>query len=265
MLRVFILLALVLQDPPKEKIELRVRPVEGDKVESFSTWTHTFRGRLGDEAVNFSTRGGQRFVSEMSRVQGGRLAGKIIEVADSYIETQDPRTGKYVRKDDPIHGRKVTIEMRDGREARTGVAGLSELDQRTLTMDDPLTRLFPDKPVAVGETWEIAGEGLKKFFPAGDFTEGRIIVSLRDVREVEGRRCAFLGTNYQVSTKTPDGVSRELHLLGTLTVWIDRGYVLAMSQSGRMTTTGADPKTAQPNGEAAITGELKAVLVEKPK
>jgi hypothetical protein len=48
-------------------------------------------------------------------------------------------------------------------------------------------------------------------------------------------------------------------------VWIDRGYILEMSQAGRLKTSGADPKTAQPNGEAAVTGELKAAPVEKTK
>ena len=93
-------------------------------------------------------------------------------------------------------------------------------------------------------------------------TLGTIVVSLRDIKGVDGRRCAFLGTNYQVKGVS-GGVTRELKLLGTLTVWIDKGLILAMTQSGRMTTTGADPASGHPNGEAVITAELKATPLEK--
>lgn len=265
MLRLLILLALVPQEPAKEKFDIRVRPAEGDRLEVVDKWTHTFHGRLGEEPVTFSTRGGRRLIVEMAKVDGGRLIRKAVKVEDAYIEQQDTNTGKFVRKDEAIHGRTATIERRDGREERTGLDGVPEGDQRTLGLEDPLTRLYPDKPVAIGDTWEIAGEGLKKFFPAGDFTEGRIVVSLRDVKDVNGRRCALLGTNYDVSSKDADGAARELRLTGTLTVWLDRGYILEMAQSGRMKTSGGDPKKNVPNGEAAVTGELKAVPLEKPK
>ncbi|HKS16988.1 MAG TPA: hypothetical protein VJU16_06730 [Planctomycetota bacterium] len=264
MIHALFLLLVLQQDPAAAKFEIRVRPVQGDRLETSYSWTHTFRGELGDERLNFSTRGGRRLVVDMSRVVDGRLTLKGVEVADSYIETQDVKTGKYVRKDDAIHGRKVTIGLRDGREERTGVEGVPEAEQNTLTIDDPLTRLFPEIPVAIGQSWDFEGDGLKKIFAGGDFTEGRIVVSLRDVKEIDGRRCALLVTNYEVKGSS-GGMTRELNLKGTLTVWLDRGYVLAMSQSGRMRTAGADPKSGQPNGEAVITGELKATLLEKKK
>jgi hypothetical protein len=260
-----IVAAALLQSPPAEKIEIRVRPKEGDRIETWNTWTHSFRGSLGEEPLRFATRGGQRLVSEMAKVEGGRVIRKKVHVADSYLEKQDAQTGKYIRTDDAIHGREVTIDRTAKGETRTGVDGVPEPELVALTLDDPLARLFPTGPVAVGDTWEISGEGLKAFYPRGDFTEGRIVVVLRDVREFEGRRCAFLGTNFDVSIGAPSGLKRELRLKGMLTVWIDRGYVLAMTQSGRMTTTGADPKTSEPNGEAAVTGELKATILETPK
>ena len=262
MLRLLILLALVPQEPAKEKFDIRVRPAEGDRLEVVDKWTHTFHGRLGEEPVTFSTRGGRRLIVEMAKVDGGRLIRKAVKVEDAYIEQQDTNTGKFVRKDEAIHGRTATIERRNDREERTGLDGVPDAEQRALGLDDPLTRLFPDKAVAIGETWEISGEGIKKFFPSGDFTDGRIVVTLRDVKEVDGRKCALLGTNYDVSSKDKDGVTRELRLLGTLTVWLDRGYILEMAQSGRMITSGGDPKNHIPNGEAAVTGELKATVLE---
>ncbi len=265
MSRAWLLLLALLQDPSTAKIELKFRPVEGDKIEISDSWTHAFRGKLGDEPLLTSTRGGGRNIVEMARVENGVLSRKVVKVADSYIETQDPQTSKYIRKDQPLNGRTVTVERKGGREVYGALQGVSEADLKAISIDDPLTRLYPDKPVAVGDTWEISGEGLKKFFPAGDFTKGQIVVTLRDIKEIDGRRCALLVTNYDVSGQAADGVTRELRLQGTLTVWIDRGYILAMSQSGRLKTSGADPKTSQPNGEAAVTGELKAAPVEKTK
>jgi len=265
MTRLLILLALVLQEPAREKIEIRVRPVQGDKIEIVENWTHSFRGKLGEESLNTVSRGGRRLVVEMAAVEKGVLTRKVVQIPDSYIENQDVLTSKFIRKDNALHGRTATVERRDGREVFGGVEGVPEAEQKTIGLEDPLTRLFPDKPVAVGDSWEISGEGLKKFFPGGDFSDGSITISLRDIQDVGGRRCAYLRTIYDVSGKSPDGSSRALNLQGTLTVWIERGYVLAMSQSGRMTTTGADPKTQQPNGEAVVTGELKATILEKSK
>lgn len=265
MSRALLLLLALLQDPSAAKVELKFRPVEGDKLEVTDSWTHAFRGKLGDEPLATSTRGGGRYIVDFARVENGVLSRKAVQVADSYIETQDVQTGKYIRKDRPLHGRTVTVERRGGRESHGALEGVPEAELKTVSLDDPLMRLYPDKPVAVGDTWEISGEGLKKFFPAGDFTKGQIVVNLREIKEVEGRRCALLITNYDVSGQAAGGVTRELRLQGTLTVWIDRGYILAMSQSGRLKTSGADPKTAEPNGEAAVSGELKAAPVEKKK
>ena len=263
MIRYLIVVAVLLQEPAASKVELRVRPVQGDKFETFVTWSNSFRGTLGEEPLTSSTRGGQRLVVEMSGVDNGALTRKTVKVVDSYMETKDPQTNKYIRKDDTVQGRTITISMQGGREQRTGGDGVPEPELKALAFVDPLTRLFPEKPVAVGDSWDISGEGLKQFFPGGDFSEGRILVTLREVRDIDGRKCAVLATKYDVSGKMPDGVARQLELSGTLTVWIERGYILAMTQSGRLKITGADPKTQQPNGEAIITGELKGTILEK--
>src|SRR5215510_4835357 len=126
MLRLLILLALVPQEPAKEKFEIRFRPAEGDRLEVVDKWTHTFQGKLGEEPVTFSTRGGRRLTVEMAKVEGGRLTRKIVKVDDAFIEQQDTNTGKYVRKDESIHGRTATIERRDGKEERTGLEGVPE-------------------------------------------------------------------------------------------------------------------------------------------
>lgn len=263
MARWLMLAVVLLQDPATPKFELKVRPVEGDKLETLDTWTHTFRGKIGEEPLATSSRGGRRLVVEMGKVENGRLSRKAVQVVDAYVEQQDMQTGKYVRKDDPIHGRKATIVFRGGKEEREGLDGVPEAWQKQLTLADPLARLFPDAPVRVGESWEFAGDGVKKIYVDGDFTEGRIVVTLRDVKEVGGRKCALLATSHDVKGKGADGILRELRLTGTMTVWIDRGYVLAMSQSGRLKSSGADAASAQPNGEAAITGELTATILEK--
>src|SRR5688572_27313081 len=153
MLRFLIVLALLMQDAPKQSVELRVRPVQGDKIETFATWSHGFRGTLGDEPVSFATRGGQRLIVEMSGVEKGTLARKTVKVVDSYIETKDTQTNKYIRKDDAVLGRTVTITRRNGREEHAGGDGVPEHELKPLTLVDPLTRLFPSKPVAVGDAW----------------------------------------------------------------------------------------------------------------
>ena len=253
---------LFLQDPTAP-IELKVRPTAGDKIETFYSWTHTFRGKLGEEHIRASSRGGRRLVLEMAKVDGGRLTRLGVSITDAYVEEQDLETLKYVRKDEAFHGRKATVALSGGREVCEGLDGVPESLQKQLSLVDPLTRLFPDRSVKVGDTWEFGGEEIKKLYVNGDFTDGKVTVTLRDVKAVNGRRCALLATTHDVSGKEPGGAARELRMTGTLTVWIDRGYVLEMAQTGRLKTTGADPKTGQPDGEAAVTGQLTATPVEK--
>jgi len=257
-----VLLAL-LQDPVGEKVTLELKPKEGDKLAVVESWDNTFAGKLGDDPLFLRTRGGRRLQVEIAGASGGRITRKVVLVEDSYREDQDVQTGKFVRQEDGLKGRKATIALRDGKEERTGLDGIPDEIQKTLALDDPLTALYPSGPVRVGDTWEISGDGLKKVFAGGDFNEGKITARLREVKEIDGRKCAVLGTVWDVRGKNPDGFTRELRQTGTITVWIERGYVMAMDQKGVLKTSGAVVGSGLPTGESAITGTRQVTLAGK--
>jgi hypothetical protein len=263
MIRAWLVLLTLLQDPAPEKVTLEVRPKEGEKFAVVESWDNTFTGKLGDDPLFLRSRGGRRLQVEVARVEGSRVTRKVVQVEDSYREDQDVQTGKFVRQEDGLKGRKATISLRDGKEERTGLDGIPDEIQKTLTLDDPLTALFPSSAVRVGDSWEISGEGLKRVFAGGDFTEGKITVRLREAKEIDGRKCAVLGTVWDVRGKNPDGFARELRQTGTLTVWIERGYVIAMDQKGVLKTSGAVVGSGLPTGESAITGNRQVTLVGK--
>ncbi|HTF57239.1 MAG TPA: hypothetical protein VK661_08400 [Planctomycetota bacterium] len=260
MIHGLLILLSLLQEPVGEKVTLEARPKEGDKLAVVESWDNTFAGKLGDDPLFLRSRGGRRIQVEVAGVQGSRITRKVVQVEDSYREDQDVQTSKFVRQEDGLKGRKVTITLRDGKEERTGLDGVPDEAQKTLTLDDPLTGLFPTGPVRVGDSWEIAGDGLKKIFAGGDFTEGKITVRLREVKEVDGRKCAVLGTVWEVRGKNPDGFTRELRQTGTITVWIERGYVMGMDQKGVLKTTGAVAGSGMPTGESAITGSRQVTI-----
>jgi len=253
-----VLTLLLLQDP----VAIELRPAQGDRLSVVDKWTYDFQGKLGEEPITSSSRGARHMRVEMAKVEGGRLDRKVVQFEDAYVEELDVHTGKFIRREDPVRGRKVTISRRDGKDALEGVDGLPEPSRKSLTLIDPLTRLLPEKPVKPGDTWELAGEGLRRIFTTGDFTEGKIGVKLVTVKEIDGRRCAILATKYDVKGKAP-GVEMELQIAGELTIWIERGYVMAMTQKGVLKTKPIGDAKGIAEGKASITGELTATILEK--
>jgi len=252
----------LLVQEPAAPVTIQLRPAQGDRLSVTDRSTYDFRGRMGEEPITSSSRGARQMRVEMAKVEGGRLERKVIQFEDAYVEELDVHTMKYIRREDPLKDRKVTVLLREGKEALEGVDGLPDHVRKTLTLVDPLTRLLPEKPVRPGDSWEISGEGLRRIFASGDFTERKIVITLRAVKEIEGRRCALLGTKYDVQGKAP-GVQMDLQLTGELTVWIDRGYVLAMSQEGLLKTKPIGDAKGVAEGQAAITGKLTATILEK--
>jgi hypothetical protein len=253
----------LIQDPAAP-VTLQFRPSEGDKLSVVDSWTHDFRGRMGEDELVLSSRGGRRMRVEMAKVEGGRLARKVVHFEDAYVEEQNPQTGKFIRRDDPLKDRRVTILLRDNREVLEGVDGLPEAARKTLLLEDPRVHLFPGKPVRPGDSWEVTGAQLRRVFASGDFTEGKIDVTLRAVKEIGGRRCAILETKTEVRGKAGTDSAVDLKIAGEVTVWIDRGYVLAVVEKGVLKIKRiGEAKNVPEEGRADVTGEVTATVLEK--
>jgi hypothetical protein len=231
--------------PPPARIELAFRPRVGDtlvtRTESVSV-VHvgrmtTHRSEIGTATTTFLL------------VNNGRLTKKRLDFGEVYVDTRGENE-RPRRQANPLSGRKITATLQGGKVTLEGADDLEERVTRGIRMDEDFTFWLPRNPVAIGDSWDVDinmfRAGLLARFGSNDIPEGRVLLTLREVRDLDGRSCAFIATKVDLKNK-----SVEMHIAGELVAWIERGYVLRNSAKG---TVKVDlPGDAELDGELTIT------------
>jgi len=109
-----------------------------------------------------------------------------------------------------MHGRKITLSMKDGMLLREGADGLEEKQLKKLELADRTGLIFPKTPVAPGDSWVVEGEEVRRFLASdGDLKEAKIKVTLLEVKEIDGRRCAVLNALIELIGKAKGTVAMK--------------------------------------------------------
>jgi hypothetical protein len=159
---------------------------------------------------------------------------------------------EWKRKDNPMHGRKVTISMKDGKLVREGAEGLKEKELKNLDLEDKDSRILPKEPVRVGEEWEVKGEDVRKYLGDEDITDGKMKLKVVSIKEIDKRRCAMIQGTFDLVGKVEGNIDLSLKLEADIVVWVDRGYTLSVKGKGKVTLKG-DGGGAPMSGEGPIT------------
>lgn len=93
--------------------------------------------------------------------------------------------------------------------------------------------LLPDREVAVGERWAVDSADLNRLWNIHPARIGTGIVVLREIREVDGHRCAVLGVRIDVAEP---GSTTSLE--GEAVVRIDRGLLRSIALQGAKSEAG---------------------------
>lgn len=246
--------------PPDEKISLRFQPRKGDRIAS--TQKNTLKIDLsvssGGESRTFTAekRESQKKTMEILEVDGDRITKASVDCEEYIEEDRLPGQEEVTRKLKPLHGRKVTLQEKDGRIVCEPDEGLDEETRKTLKLEDSFAKTFPDRPIAVGERWEVSGEALKPLFRQPGI-EGKLSARLADVKDVEGRRSAFLEVEMDLKGPGEDGGTFSVHLKGTLVAWIERGYTLQARLEGTMAMQ-LKNEQVEMSGRGPMTIEMNA-------
>jgi hypothetical protein len=241
----FLALALALfLVPQDEKITLKFSPKKGDKL----TQSHKFEVQLklkieqGDEVheIDFEQRGTTKTVREYADVADGKLTKLVLDCTESFKEVkQVPMQPDWNRTDEAMHGRKVTISLKDGQVVREGADGLSEKELKKLDLKTVEMGLLPKDPLAVGESWEVTGEGVRQFLDIEqEVKNAKLKLKLVSVKEIDKRRCAVLTGSLEASGTAENEVEFKITLDCDLVVWIERGYLLSVKGKGKVTLKG---------------------------
>jgi len=245
--------------PQDEKITLKFNPRKGDKLTGTSKMEVQLKISLdmGEQTqeIDFEQRGGSKKTIEFSEVENGKVTRMVIDTAEDYKEKKQPPTMEWDRTDNPMNGRKVTIFMKDGQIVREGADGLKEKDLKNLVLSQKEEKLFPDKPVAVGDSWEVKGDAVREFINVQDeIKEASLKMKLKEVKEIDKRRCAVMTSVLEMSGKAENEVSFSGKMEVEMVVWIERGYLLSAKGKGKVTLKG-DGEQMKMSGEGPMTIE----------
>lgn len=250
------LLVLAAQD---EKITLKFNPRKGDKLTK--TQKMELQLKLSVDAggqtqeVEFEQRGTTKRLSEFAEVEGGKVTRLLVDYIEDFDEKKEPPNMEWTRTDNAMHGRKFTLSMKDGKLVREGVEGLKEKELKKLNLDTMDAKLFPDKAIAVGDTWEVKGEALEDFLATSEEIKDMTLkAKLTAIKEIDKRRCALIDATLEMKGKAENDIGFSGKMDVEIVVWIERGYVLSSKGKGKMTIKGDNDQFSM-TGEGPITIE----------
>jgi len=248
----------------QDKVTLKFNPKKGDKLVRTEKSEMQIKAKIvaGEQTqdIEIEQKGSEKAVIEYQEVADGRVTKLHIDQQEDVEEKKEPGSMEWTKEEKPMHGRKVTVELKDGKIVRTGTDGLEEKDVKKLVLDDPTIYLLTKEPVAVGDTWKVEGENVKKFLRDDDLTEGTITMKLLEIKEIDKRRCAVLSAVLDVKGKTDNDVEVAAKLDCEVVIWIERGYALSVKGKGKVSMSASNEQFKM-EGEGPITLDI-SVKVE---
>lgn len=246
--------------PQDEKITLKFAPKQGDKVtrtaKSELKMVTEFEVRGMVQEIEFEHRTTEKLVTEYAAVAEGKVERKVYDFKESYEEKKaPPNPEQWDRTDKPVHGRKISVSVKDGKTVHEGAEGLPEKELKKIPLEERAARIFPKHPVAVGDSWEVKDEDVREFLESdAEIKSAKLKLKLSAIKEIEKRRCAVLTAALEMEGRGPQEVGLTVKLEGELVVWIERGYVLDFKGKGKVTMKGTNDQFAM-SGEGTLSME----------
>lgn len=246
--------------PSQEKITLKFNPRKGDKLSRAEKMEMSIKAKvlLGEQEqeVELEQKESQKSTLELADVAAGAVTRMVMSCSEHIEERKGPPSGEWVKKEKGLHGRKITMSLKDGKVEREGVEGLDDKVLAKLDLDDRTSRIFPKDPVAPGDTWELQGDDVRKFLGAdNDLQQAKVKVKLLSIKDVDGKKCAILNALMDLGGKAPGNVDLTMKLDAEVVVWIDRGYALSVKAKGTIDMKAENPQFKM-KGEGPMTLEI---------
>jgi hypothetical protein len=246
--------------PQQDKITLKFNPKAGDKLVKTELTTMNLKAKVTqggeDKDLEMEQKSSEVTATEYAQVAEGKVTKMVLDHREDVEEQKGTMTGgEWVKSEKPLHGKKITVSLKEGKLVREGHDGLDDKVVEKLTLEDRTSHLFPKQAVGPGDTWEIKGEDVRKFLADDDVKDATIKLKLLEIKEIDGRRCAVINAAFDVNGKTDNDLDLTMKLDAEVVVWIDRGYALSVKGKGTLTLKGGDADT-KIAGEGPMTLEI---------
>lgn len=228
---------LALQEAP---VEIRWKPVKGLAVEIRVSAECSLEGTftINEEQTDFTMqlRRTREVVSTLVEVADGRVSRRRVDgksdLFEHRMETGDP----WERAEWPLHGRTVTVALKDGARVYEGCEKLDERARDSLPLDDEEAALWPAKAVTKGDSWKVERAAWRgPWIEVPDRAD--LELTLADVREQDGVKVAVLAVKTKASGTGRNNAMFHLETEGQWMVRLSDGVVLRQSEKGTMRMT----------------------------
>jgi len=246
----------------EEKVLLKFQPKVGDKmirVEKMSTTINATvtQGKETQDLV-MEEHGSEKKTIEIVELADGKPVKVLFDFEEDIEERKGPGAKKFMRHEKPLHGKKLTLSLKDGKKVVEGVDGLDEKTIKDLDLYDKFSHLFPKNPIAIGESWEVQGKDLQEALDDEE-AGGKVVLKLVKVEEINGLRCALLDAAFDVTGKTDDGLDLGMKVNGQMVIWLDRGYTLKIQLKGSISLA-AETVEMTLKGEGPMEVDVTATI-----
>ncbi len=255
-------LALSLVGQDKEKITLKWQPRQGDCITTVEKTTMELKLTANSQEFELSNKGSKKLVTTFLAVKDGKPTKVEYDYKEDIETSNEPGQMEAKEKENPLHGKKVTITEKDGKQVYEGVEGLDDKAMKKLHLEDHIVHMFPKKEISVGDSWEVTGDELKKAMDEEDFDEGKITFKLKEVKEINKVRCAVIDVKIDIQGDSEEGAHLKIKVEGELIVRLDRGYTVSMKAKGTLSMTMGDADDPTVKGEGPMTIEETSTLKE---
>ena len=256
-----VVVAVLFAAQSEEKVEFKFSPKKGDKLKQSAKME--FQMKLTVDAggqtqeMELEHRATRTRTTEYADVADGKLTTVVVDSTEDFEEQKQPPAMEWQRTDKAMHGRKVTISQKDGQLVREGAEGLKESDMKDLDLKNPHERVYPKKSVGIGEEWELKGEAVREFLGSeqGELKDATLKMKLKEVKEIDKRRCAVLTGKLEAKGKAPNDFDFKVAMDFDLVVWLERGYLLSAKGKGKVSISGGSDEYSA-TGDGPITMEM---------
>jgi hypothetical protein len=210
-------------------------PKAGDAIAVRDALTMTLKGTMtvggNEEEFEQEVKRSRKAEVRVVAVDGGAAAKKELKVEEDVELQRFPPEKEFERAETALHGKTVTLSTKDGKLVAEGAP---EAAKRGLRLEEDFPKLLPGKAVAVGDSWEVADAD-----PTGRLVtrvdSAKIKATLKEFKEVDGRRCAVIAASIELKGKSPNDSDLAYTLESEWVVRVDRGVPLSMTAKGTVT------------------------------
>jgi hypothetical protein len=141
----------------------------------------------------------------------------------------------------PMAGKELTVTKKADGSVEVEPAGVVDPKTQSMLSDmtDAASAFYPDKPVGVGDKWEVPGDKVAKMFQMEKGAKGTIECTLTGLKEQGGKKVAEVALKGNASGKMQGQLDVTLDLAGPMVLDLDSGQVLSQNMKANMTMKGA--------------------------